>query len=200
MFLIIDNTKDLEHAKMTPKLLEYLESNQLVYSVISKYHELIPYINNKKVVGIILSGGPICLSEKTELRNYSTNFTALIEFPNIPILGICFGYQVICMAYGGIVERLSKPVVGIEQVCILPKSRLMHKLTNSIQVFQHHSDYVREAPLHFNITSLNPNGRVEAIEHVGKKRYGVQFHPENSPNGYLILDQFIKICKDSPSV
>lgn len=200
MFLIIDNTKDLEHAKMTPKLLDYLEVNKLPYSVISKYHEIVPYINNKEVIGIILSGGPICLSEKTELRNYSTNFTALIEFPTIPILGICFGYQVICMAYGGIVDALDSPVIGNEMVEVIPKSLLMAQVANSIRVFQHHSDYVKEVPLHFTITSLNPNGRVEAIENVGKMRYGVQFHPENSPCGYLILDQFIKICKDNVSV
>jgi GMP synthase (glutamine-hydrolysing) len=199
MFLIIDNTKDLEHAKMTPKLLYFLENKGLEYKVLSRYHELVPFINNNGVIGIILSGGPICLSEKTELRNYSTNFTALIEFPKIPILGICFGYQVMCMAYGGIVDALSEPVIGNERISVIPNSLLMTQVDKTIDVFQHHIDYVKEIPLNFTITSLNPNGRVEAIENVSKLRYGVQFHPENSPNGYLILDQFIKICKDNAS-
>ena len=197
MFLIIDNTKDLRHAKMTPKLLEYLEKSGEKYTVISKYHELVPHINSKIIDGIILSGGPICLSEKTELKNYSTNFTALIEFQNIPILGICFGYQVICMAYGGIVDHLDNPVIGNECIEVLPGSLLLGDLTPKIHVFQHHSDYVLEAPIHFKITSLNESGRVEAIENISKKRFGVQFHPENSPDGYLILDKFIKICKDN---
>ena len=87
MFLIIDNTKDLEHAKMTPKLLDYLEVNDLAYSVISRYHELVPYINNKEVMGIILSGGPICLSEKTELR--------FLSYPSLIILGLLTIFPII---------------------------------------------------------------------------------------------------------
>ena len=197
MYLIIDNTKDLEHAKMTPKILDYLDMKSIDYIVISKYYELVKYINDSNIEGIILSGGPICLSNKTELKNYSTNFTALIEFSNIPILGICFGYQVMCMAYGGIVDSLNDKVIGFEDITILNNSQLLKNLPNNLEVYQHHSDYVKEAPIHFNIISLNKNGRVEAIENIKKKRYGVQFHPENSKYGYLILDQFIKICKDN---
>ena len=69
MYLIIDNTKDLEHAKMTPKILDYLDMKSIDYIVISKYYELVKYINDSNIEGIILSGGPICLSNKTELKN-----------------------------------------------------------------------------------------------------------------------------------
>ena len=102
-----------------------------------------------------------------------------------------------CMAYGGIVESLNDKVIGFEDITILNNSQLLKNLPNNLEVYQHHSDYVKEAPIHFNIISLNKNGRVEAIENTKKKRYGVQFHPENSSYGYLILDQFIKICKDN---
>ena len=63
--------------------------------MISKQDELYDIINRhkQKIRGVILSGGPFLLSQKTELYKYSKNFTALIEFQNIPVLGICLGIK-----------------------------------------------------------------------------------------------------------
>ncbi len=86
-FIIIDNTKNLQNAEMTPLLIDYFSSQKYQVSVISESDDLVNISSD--IDGIILSGGPILLSEKTDLFRYSKNFTALIRYPDIPILGIC---------------------------------------------------------------------------------------------------------------
>ena len=119
-FLIIDNTKDLGNAEMTPRLINYFEKRNIPVIVISKQEEL-QALTGQKIKGIILSGGPILLSEKTELFRYSKNFTVLIEYSEVPILGICFGFQIMGMAHGGCVKSLGddrrEKVYEIIHVC-----------------------------------------------------------------------------------
>ena len=196
-FIIIDNTKDLANAEMTPLLINYFNRNNYKVSVISKRDELITD-NITNVIGIILSGGPILLSEKTELFRYSKNFTALIEYPNIPILGICFGFQVMGVAYGGLVDGLfdKRRDRIIESINVLNKSdSILFKNTNDIiNVYQCHNDYLKKCPANFIITSKSTDNIIESIESKDKLRFGVQFHPENSKDGEIILANFINYC------
>jgi GMP synthase (glutamine-hydrolysing) len=194
IYLIIDNTKNLDKALATPYLLDYLKSKNIECIVVSENEELRKVLRKYKYKGAILSGGPICLSEKTYLSYYSKNFAALIEL-ECPILGICFGFQVMCMAYGGFLTYMNKEVKGINPIQINPNTRLFKNLSKQIKVYQSHNDCVVEPPLDFKVTSLNCEGIIQAVENYEKKRYGVQFHPEVSGDiGKKIINNFINIC------
>ena len=207
-FLIIDNTKDLGNAEMTPRLINYFEKRDIHVIVVSKQEEL-QALAGQKIKGIILSGGPILLSEKTELFRYSKNFTVLIEYSEVPILGICFGFQIMGMAHGGCVKSLGEdrrekiyetihvcqnnqkiPINRQEQSC------LFQGLGNTISVYQCHNDYLENCPVGFRVTSRSADGIIESIECPEKLRFGVQFHPENSLIGHKILDNFVTFCEE----
>ena len=198
-FVIIDNTKDLNNAEMTPLLIDYFNKKSYKTFVISKGNEL-RNLDPTNITGIVLSGGPILLSEKTELFKYSKNFTALIEFPNIPILGICFGFQVMGVAYGGLVDSLSdkKRERVTETISVIDQknSILFKNISNTIAVYQCHSDHLIKCPNNFIITSKGKDNVIQSIESKDKHRFGVQFHPENSISGLIILDNFTNYCFD----
>ena len=89
MLLIIDNTKNLKKAYMTPKLLDFLKSINIKYILLSK-EEVKDFLDNndrKKLIdGIILTGGPLCLSEELTIGSINKNIAIFLAFPDIPIL------------------------------------------------------------------------------------------------------------------
>lgn len=205
-FIIIDNTKNLENAEMTPLLINYFKKKKINIRVISEGEQLFKNCENGKndIVGIILSGGPIILSEKTHLFRYSKNFTALIEGYDIPILGICFGFQVMGVAYGGLVNGLDdrKRDHIVEKIRIIDSinSILFKNLDKTIEVFQAHNDHLTKCPMNFTITSISDDGVIQSIECLKRLRFGVQFHPENSEDGLKILENFTNFCISRKSV
>ncbi len=99
-FAIVDNSKDLDTAQMTPLLIEFLRGLDKDVCVIRETQEFCK-LDLEKLEGIILSGGPLLLSKPTDLFQYSKNIVALVEGHDIPVLGICFGFQVMASVYGG---------------------------------------------------------------------------------------------------
>lgn len=193
LFLLIDNTDDLESAKMTPKIIDYFKKKKInLLTLKNKDISLFP----KDITGIILSGGPILLSDQSLLEKYILNFNVLICYPDIPILGICFGFQVISMAYGSIIQKLNVKKLGIhENICIEKDSMLFQKLNKKIiNVYQNHNDFIGKCPINFTITSIDDNKIIQSIESIEKLRFGTQFHPENSKDGDIIIDNFINFC------
>lgn len=195
-FIIIDNTKCLQSAEMTPLLIKYFDKKKYQVTLISDGDNVSKL--DMKVDGIILSGGPILLSEKTDLFLYSKNITALLRYPNTPILGICFGFQVLGVAYGGLVNTLGnrRRVKVSEEISVtnVKSSVLFKDCQETIKVYQCHNDYLVNCPNNFIITGRSNDNIIQAIESVDKLRFGVQFHPENSEDGHQILDNFTNLC------
>jgi GMP synthase (glutamine-hydrolysing) len=148
----------------------------------------------EKVQGIILSGG---------FSNvYSKN--ALLPDPNlwklsIPILGICYGMQLIASAYGGKVTQAKTGEFGVTSVHINNTScNLFSGLNNCELVWMSHIDYIIKIPKHFKIIAKSDNKDYCAgIAHLHREVYGVQFHPEvkHSIHGKKIIQNFLfTIC------
>ena len=186
---------------MTPRIINILQKQNIKYIIISNVEELNNIILNKKEIikGIILSGGPLCLSEELSIKSINKNIIALLNFSDIPILGICFGFQIMAASYGGLIEPMDIPEEGIYSINIDNSNPLFYGLNNTINVFQSHNDKLVKIPPLFNVISISKillknQNIIQGIYSKEKKRYGVQFHPEGLEETKIIINNFIHIC------
>jgi GMP synthase (glutamine-hydrolysing) len=169
------------------------------------YSELIPYdttiekIRQMKPRGLILSGSPYSiLSVNKELFRFSNQIMSM----GIPVLGICFGMQLITKLAGGKITRSGKNEYGKTKVKIDSRSPLLKGLKQVETCWMSHKDSVSEIPPSFNIIASTTNIPVAGIEEPAGKIYGIQFHPEviHTPSGMDILKNFLfGICRCSPT-
>ena len=139
-------------------------------------------------VGIILSGGPasVYADDAYEID------AAILEL-GIPVLGICYGHQLIAHALGGTVARTGSAEYGRATLDAAPDSVLFHDLPAEQTVWMSHRDAVSSAPEGFRITARTDDSPVAAMEDRDRGIYGVQFHPEvaHTARGQEILKHFL---------
>lgn len=161
------------------------------------YSELLPYsVSFEKIqalnpIGIIFTGGPNNVfskdAPKADKRIYDMN---------VPILGICYGVQLLAYDFGGEVEKADLREYG-KSIVDLGESRLFDKIKGKSVVWMSHSNYVSVAPKGFEVTATTDTCPCAAMENKAKNFYGVQFHPEvyHSEKGMEVLKNFLyKIC------
>jgi len=199
MILIVDNTKNLNKAYMTPKLLLYLKKLKINYVLVSKRDEVnnIIYKFKNNIKGAILTGGPLCLSEELTITSINKNIAILLQLKNIPILGICFGFQIMAASYGGEIKSMNQEDNGIFKINKIKNSILLKGLKNNFNVYQSHKDIVVKLPNTFNIIGIDNKNIIQIIENIEEKRWGVQFHPEGLHETQIIIKNFIDICYDN---
>ncbi len=167
------------------------------------YSEIVPHditpdeirtLNKKfKVKGLILSGGPSSV--------YTPNAPRLdprILEVNLPILGLCYGHQLIAQITKGKVKPAACKEYGIAQVKIDKTVGVLEGLSNKEKVWMSHGDTVFTAPLGFEVLAHTQSCPVAAFKHKEKPIYGLQWHPEviHTTNGMLMLRNFIfEVCK-----
>jgi len=148
------------------------------------------------IKGIILSGGPLNVYESNK---YS--FDKRILFKNIPILGICFGHQILSKVMGGRVKQSKHREFGLANIYKKNDSEIIRnffKNKKSINVWMSHADQVSKLPKNFKVVASSQNSNFAIVENKAQKFYGVQFHPEvtHTENGIKILSNFIfLICR-----
>ena len=166
-----------------------------VYAEIITPNELKKIKNFHKVKGLILSGGPSSVTSK----KFQTIPKEIFE-KNLPILGICYGLQLIAKLFGGKI-RPSKTRREFGRAYLIKKnvSKLTRNyLKNKKLVWMSHEDAVVKLPPKFKIIASTKNSKMTIIENTQKKIYGVQFHPEvtHTENGKQIFKNFLFfICK-----
>lgn len=160
----------------------------------------------QKYAGIIISGGPQSVYGQDAPKYHPALFTDY----HGPILGICYGMQLLNYACGGKIEKKSMREDGTFIVKQNRKqgdkqaaaSLLYTSLPESFEVLLTHGDSLSELASGFHVTAMSSNGVVASIENTEKKLYGVQFHPEVdlTPQGNVILRNFlVNICGISPT-
>ncbi len=179
----------------------YGQYNQLIARRIREcnvYSEIVPFnipiekIKEKNPKGIIFTGGPASVYAENAPMCDKEVFNL-----GIPVLGICYGMQLMTHILGGEVQRADKREYGVTEVKINNNSDLFKGFENTNNFLMSHTDFVAKLPENFeNIgsTSHCPNA---AIQNTSKKFYGIQFHPEvnHSDNGTEVLRNFIyNIC------
>ena len=150
---------------------------------------------NNSIKGIILSGGPLNVYE---INRYS--FDKKIIEKGIPVLGICFGHQILSKLNGGRVKQSKHREFGLANIRKKRNSLLTQKFFDkkTIKVWMSHADQVSKLPKNFRVIASSHNSKFAIVESKNKKFYGVQFHPEvtHTENGKKLLKNFIfLICK-----
>jgi len=153
-------------------------------------------VRSRRPVGVILSGGPASVYAE---EAYGIDL-GIFEL-GIPVLGICYGHQVIAHSLGGRVARNDVAEYGRAELEVAGSSLLFHELPELQPVWMSHRDAVAEPPEGFVVTAATADSPVAAMENRERGIYGVQFHPEvaHTPRGQEVLKHFLyEACHARP--
>ncbi|MFA7654182.1 MAG: glutamine-hydrolyzing GMP synthase [Candidatus Magasanikbacteria bacterium] len=146
----------------------------------------------KNVVGIILSGGPRSVARDPKLA-----YDPAIFKLGIPILGLCYGHQLMADVFGGAVGSGQAREYGLANMSVFP-APIFKKVPKKTTVWMSHGDHVSKMPLGFKQIATTGNDSVAAMYNPDKNFYGFQFHPEvnHTKAGKIMLNNFVfDICK-----
>jgi GMP synthase (glutamine-hydrolysing) len=200
---------------MTKTLLVncYLNSNKLneLRDALNKFTvcKVVPYTNidsnyqlGEDISAVVISGSEARITQAQDKAKYH-GVQKLIESCKVPLLGICFGHQLLCETFGAKTGTLSKPVIDrFEQVRVVQTGDILarFKMGQTVPLAEYHNDYVLKDSIDnagFNLLADSASCEVEAVKHKGKLFFGVQFHPERITignqthiEGHKILDNF----------
>lgn len=164
-----------------------------VYTKVIPYYTPLKEIKNMNISGIILSGSPASVYSK-EAPTLDMEIFNL----KIPVLGICYGMQIIVKLFGGLVSKDSKQEYGSSEIFLRDeKSLLFSELPNKFQIIMSHGDSIEKIPDNFKQLAFTKNC-IASISNETQKIYGLQFHPEvtHSEFGDQIIKNFVfKICQ-----
>ena len=164
-----------------------------VYCEVHPYSMNIDKIREFNPKGIIFTGGPNSVYEEN-----SPLISKEIFELNIPILGICYGSQLMAHLLGGKVEKAIVSEYGKTEVDVNTNSLLFKNVDSKTSCFMSHTDYISVAPQGFEITGSTPVCPVAAMENTDKNLYATQFHPEvmHTLQGQIMLSNFVyNVCK-----
>ena len=163
-----------------------------VYCEVHPHSTSIEKIKEYNPKGIIFTGGPNSVYEE----NSPVISKEIFEL-GYPILGICYGSQLMAHLLGGKVEKAIVSEYGKTEVEVNNSSLLFKNVDNKTSCFMSHTDYISVAPQGFEITGTTPVCPVAAMENKEKKLYATQFHPEvmHTLQGQIMLSNFVyNVC------
>ena len=165
------------------------------YSEIINFKQIKNLSKNKSLKGVILSGGPLTATNKNAV-NLNTSILSL----KIPILGICYGHQILAKKLGGRVKTAKKREFGKALIKNKSKSAITKNFFNkkTKSVWMSHQDIVYKIPKGFKKIASSDSSKFAIIADEKKKYYGIQFHPEvsHTENGKILFKNFLfNICK-----
>jgi GMP synthase (glutamine-hydrolysing) len=167
------------------------------------YSEIVPHTMTaaemlaRRPKGIILSGGP-----KSVHVEGAPIADAAIYDSGVPVLGICYGAQLVALQLGGEVARTGRGEYGRTSLKVVAHSPLLAALAAEQDVWMSHFDGIVTAPAGFVVTATSADAPVAALENAERGIYGVQFHPEvaHTPKGQDVLKAFLyEACEARPN-
>jgi GMP synthase-like glutamine amidotransferase len=191
----------------------YVDSSRInpVCDALNKFTvcKVVPYTKiqsdyqlGEDISAIVVSGSEARITKPADKAKYG-GVVQLIQNCKVPLLGICFGHQLLCSAFGAKTAALKQPVIDkFEQVNIIQTGDILSRFRRgqTVPLAEFHKDYVLKDGLEdadFNLSADSDSCEVEAVKHKSKLFFGVQFHPERitigsetHPEGHKILDNF----------
>ncbi|KIM12975.1 MAG: GMP synthase [Sulfurovum sp. FS08-3] len=163
-----------------------------VYCEILPYHEDIESIRAKAPQGIILSGGPASVYSQDAYKPHEGIWDL-----GLPIMGICYGMQLITQHFGGEVIPADHHEYGKAHLSFVQESKIFQGMSDNTVVWMSHGDRANSLPKEFDVIATSDNSPYAAIACEAKQIYAFQFHPEvhHTAQGTLLLKNFAKhIC------
>ncbi len=163
-----------------------------VFAEIHPFHKAMEVIALRHPSGVVLSGGPSSVYDDGAPR-----MSDALYDQHIPILGICYGLQLIAEHFGGVVDRAAKREYGRARVIPTGDSRLLTGIPDGSIVWMSHGDALHEPPQGFEVIARTDNAPLCAVQNEAAAIFGVQFHPEvmHSEHGTVLLRNFVlDIC------
>jgi GMP synthase (glutamine-hydrolysing) len=169
-----------------------------VYSEIHPPSRSVAWIREWKPTGIILSGGP------NSVYGDNVPLADPVIFDIAPVLGICYGMQLIAHIEGGQVIRTNRREYGRAQMNVLESNGLFAGFTpgEPVTTWMSHGDHIEDPPKGYRVTAESNGNPISAFQHEKRPIFGVQFHPEvaHTPRGGEVISNFLfAICKAEPS-
>ena len=164
-----------------------------VYCEIHPFNANLSDFSDHPPKGVILSGGPMSVNDDGA-PYLNTDIFAW----NVPVLGICYGLQVIAHTQvAGSVEKAAKREFGRAHLIIDDHSDLFQGIPNETVVWMSHGDHLKSTPPDYCIIAHTQNAPIAAVKHISKPIYGVQFHPEvvHTESGKKLISNYLySIC------
>ena len=160
-----------------------------IYSEVVPHTATIEEIRAKNPAALILSGGP-----SSVYANEAPRLDPAVFDLGVPVFGICYGFQAMTAALGGVVAETGAREYGRTDLELVDGGGVLHdELSATHKVWMSHGDAVTEAPEGFTVTASSAGAPVAAFENAEKKFAGVQYHPEvlHSPHGQQVLTRFL---------
>lgn len=175
-----------QYTRLIARRLRELRAFSLILPGTASLEEVLKH----RPEALILSGGPKSVFEEDAPRPDPRLFAQ-----GLPILGICYGMQLMAQAFGGKVERAGRAEYG-KALLTRYSGPLFKGLKGEVQVWMSHSDAVTELPPGWRVAAETEENPVAAIEAEGAPLFGVQFHPEvaHTPKGLQILENFLEVA------
>jgi len=147
---------------------------------------------------VFLSGSSHMLTKPENQRNFEPEMR-LIREANFPILGICYGHQMIGLAFGARILDMGHTYRGYERVKILHDHPVFEGLKSEVRVSESHRQALASVPQEFECLATSASSKVEIIAHKSRPTYGFQFHPERSdethPDGKRLIQNVLKLAR-----
>ncbi|HDL19087.1 MAG TPA: glutamine-hydrolyzing GMP synthase [Bacteroidetes bacterium] len=164
-----------------------------VYSEIKPFNYAVDQIKKNPPSGMILSGGPFSVyHEKAPLSDPG------IFRLGIPVLGICYGLQLIAFQLDGQVDPAAKREYGRAKLHVMDAAGLFKNIPDSSVVWMSHGDHLTKLPQGFRVIARTDNAPIAAIGNKAARIFGIQFHPEviHTEHGVKIVDNFLmEVCR-----
>ncbi len=191
--LVVNNYPAKERAG---KLEECFEGNGATVTAI-EWHES-SAAKFDSFDGVALSGSPEMMTDPETRAKFRVEAQAILD-SRAPILGICFGHQLMAHAFGAEVVKDKRHVLEMVNTTVLGDDPLFEGLSRSLVLFESRYEVVKSVPEGFTLLARSDTSAVAAMKHRRRALYGVQFHPErfaaDNPDGDKVVANFIGLLK-----
>ncbi len=191
MIVIVDRGSQYTH--LIKRNFRDLDSEAEIVSALQ------PYDNVKTNLGdaerIVLSGGPSSVSEDKDSLTRVVAEKIKAGKLNVPLLGICYGHQMIADVWGGRVDKGKSAEYGVSEITVDNEDIILKGMPPKFKAWVSHFDEVKELPEEFEALAHSETCGIEAMRHRKRPVFAVQFHPEvwHTENGEKILANFVKV-------